>query len=288
MATGHRDPRANAVPCSGSWVVVVRRGRPDGLFSNSHWDDDAPADVGTVIVRELAHSPFKIGRSNYACAIAIQDIDLNRTHFALELAEGSWFIHDAGSVLGVFVKGERVGRAPVVEGVVVSFGTSTLRLFDGHEAECRARAFAVSAESALRNRPPLAAVAERVLHEDVGREIARATAHGRHLTVFSVAGTCNMSSVTDAVVARWRNVARAIVRCEHDVVVVLNINATEAAVDVQGMSRKRSEPFAVGVAQFDCELYGERPDPASALVAVARQRRKENEMSIAAIVPGQK
>ena len=97
---------------------------------------DASAEPATLIVGEdgpvvtLAGSRYEIGRTA-ECDIQIEDANISRRHAALVAEEGGWAVEDLGSTNGTWLRGEKVQRAALNDGDIVTIGATRLFLRTG-------------------------------------------------------------------------------------------------------------------------------------------------------------
>jgi hypothetical protein len=79
----------------------------------------------TLALPDRDESVVVVGRSR-GCDVIPGDLSVSRTHAAVMLFAGQWFVTDRGSTKGTFVNGRQVWGATVVRpGDRVSFGNVT-------------------------------------------------------------------------------------------------------------------------------------------------------------------
>lgn len=99
--------------------------------------DRLHADIGypPLPLPDRSTPVLVIGRHR-DCDFVIHDASTSRTHAALMLYAGRWYVTDRGSTNGTYVNGRRIwGSAVVRAGDRLSFGESTFRLVPPRKPE---------------------------------------------------------------------------------------------------------------------------------------------------------
>ena len=73
----------------------------------------------------LNHGRTSIGRGLHA-DVRVNDEGISRTHAVVEVDEGAYVLHDAGSTNGTFANGDRIGHHPLGEGDKIQIGTTEI------------------------------------------------------------------------------------------------------------------------------------------------------------------
>ena len=87
---------------------------------------DAPAPL-LLVLNEALREQLLLGR-HPACDVVLHAPTVSRRHAQLTHRHGGWVIQDLASTNGTLVNGERVGRATVRGGDVLTLGELTLLL----------------------------------------------------------------------------------------------------------------------------------------------------------------
>ena len=129
---------------------------------------------------ELDPSYTTIGRGLTA-TVRINDEGISRTHAAVKVDKGVYYLSDAGSTNGTFANGERVDRHPLREGDKIQLGAASVLRFTFHEDsddDLQRDLY----ESALRDR--LTSLFSRAYFENrVESDVAMALRHGKPLAL---------------------------------------------------------------------------------------------------------
>jgi two-component system cell cycle response regulator len=129
---------------------------------------------------ELDPSYTTIGRGLTA-TVRINDEGISRTHAAVRVDQGVYYLSDAGSTNGTFANGERVDRHPLREGDKIQLGAASVLRFTFHEDnddDLQRDLY----ESALRDR--LTGLFSRAYFENrVESDVAMALRHGKPLAL---------------------------------------------------------------------------------------------------------
>lgn len=113
----------------GSNGADAQTGLPDGSGGNRARTH--PSELATITVPgiehdiALTHERMIIGRLR-SCEICLEDINVSREHAALQHGPEGWTITDLDSTNGTFVNGERISRALLKDGDVITVGVSEL------------------------------------------------------------------------------------------------------------------------------------------------------------------
>ena len=129
---------------------------------------------------ELDPSYTTIGRGLTA-TVRINDEGISRTHAAVRVDKGVYYLSDAGSTNGTFANGERVDSHPLREGDKIQLGAASVLRFTFHEDsddDLQRDLY----ESALRDR--LTGLFSRAYFENrVESDVAMALRHGKPLAL---------------------------------------------------------------------------------------------------------
>jgi two-component system cell cycle response regulator len=151
----------DAAPLRRAFVVVLAGDRMGEMF-------------------ELDPSYTTIGRGLTA-TVRINDEGISRTHAAVTVDQGVYYLSDAGSTNGTFANGERVDKHPLREGDKIQLGAASVLRFTFHEDnddDLQRDLY----ESALRDR--LTGLFSRAYFENrVESDVAMALRHGKPLAL---------------------------------------------------------------------------------------------------------
>ncbi len=129
---------------------------------------------------ELDPNYTTIGRGLTA-TVRINDEGISRTHAAITVDKGVYYLSDAGSTNGTFANGERVDKYPLREGDKIQLGAASVLRFTFHEDnddDLQRDLY----ESALRDR--LTGLFSRAYFENrVESDVAMALRHGKPLAL---------------------------------------------------------------------------------------------------------
>jgi two-component system cell cycle response regulator len=160
---------------------------------------------------ELDPSYTTIGRGLTA-TVRINDEGISRTHAAVRVDQGVYYLSDAGSTNGTFANGERVDRHPLREGDKIQLGAASVLRFTFHEDnddDLQRDLY----ESALRDR--LTGLFSRAYFENrVESDVAMALRHGKPLALamFAVDDPASLSQTRGRAVGEqvYRELARKV------------------------------------------------------------------------------
>jgi hypothetical protein len=119
MLRGGR-PRPSAA-ARHAWAALVGRARVLAGFDGSR-------TVPLLLVLERVTSDRLLVGRDPACDMVLGDPTVSRRHAQLTLRDGVWVLQDLASTNGSVVNGERVGRAALRAGDLVTLGNQAIQI----------------------------------------------------------------------------------------------------------------------------------------------------------------